>query len=269
MPTRSALKRFYILCFMMYSGIILQAQSSQDTLMEKENRRADDPSAFLTRLELYNELQYHDEDYYFNQTVLRTIIKIGKRFTTRLDLPLIHNSFSPSPYDQLGLGDISFRLLGYQVSQAKKSAITVSFEVSLNTAASPLLGTGKNIIIPVITYTKLIPKQKMFFAVFIQQANSFSGDDNRQKVSFTKVQPILVKYWSLKTWTVFAPSIYIDYIQDGGSMNLEARHVFSPVPRMNLWGQAGVGVFGDFPARYVWSVQIGCRYFLLRKMNFN
>ena len=261
------MKKLFGLLFTFSLISFVHAQTSSDTL--KKNSTADDPSAFITRLEIFNELQYHDEDFYLNQTVIRTIVKIGNKFTTRLDVPLVHNSLStPAGYQQFGLGDISFRLLGYQLAKAKKSVITASFEVSLNTAESPLLGLGKNVIIPVITYSKLIPKEKMIFALFLQQANSFSGDEARRTVSFTKVQPILLKFWSQKVWSIIAPSIFIDYVKGGTSMNLETRTVFSPVPRMNLWGQAGAGVFGDFGARYEWSVQVGCRYFLLRAMNW-
>jgi hypothetical protein len=261
------MKRSISLYIIFHLLSFVHAQTSPDSLAKNSN--ADDPSSFITRLEVFNELQYHDEDFYLNQTVIRTIVKIGNKFTTRLDVPLVHNSIStPAGYQQFGLGDISFRLLGYQLAKAKKSVITASIEVSLNTAESPLLGLGKNVIIPVITYSKLIPKEKMLFALFLQQANSFSGDEARRKVSFTKVQPILLKFWSQKVWSIVAPSIYIDYVKGGTSMNLETRTVFSPVPRMNIWGQAGVGVFGKFGARYEWSIQVGVRYFLLRAMNW-
>ena len=243
----------------------IQAQTPLDSLSEKQGKQADDPASFITRIELFNELQYHDEDFYLNQTVLRTILKIGKRFTTRIDIPLVHNSLETSAgYQQFGLGDISFRLLGYKILESRKSAVTASVEISLNTAESPLLGLGKNIIIPVISYSRLIPKKKILLAVILQQANSFSGDETRRTVSFTKVQPILLKFWSKKVWSVVAPSIFIDYISDDVAMNLEGRTTFAPAPRINMWAQAGVGIFGNFAARYEWSAQLGLRYFMTR-----
>jgi hypothetical protein len=203
-----------------------------------------------------------------NQTILRTILKLGKKFTTRLDIPYVHNSIStPADYDQYGLGDISFRLLGYKFLESKKSALTTSGEVRLNTAASPVLGTGKNLILPVISYTKLMPKHRMLGVIVLQQANSFSGDKNRQTVSFSNIQIILLKYWSKRFWSVVAPSTFIDYVKGGVSMNLEARTMFAPMPRLSFWIQGGIGLFGDFPARYEWAAQAGCRYFLLRDNN--
>ena len=70
---------------------------------------ADDPSQFLTRIEIFNELQrYNKRDAFINQAIFRTIIKIGEKFTTRLDLPYVSNSISNSAsFKQNGLGDMA------------------------------------------------------------------------------------------------------------------------------------------------------------------
>ena len=229
----------------------------------------DDPSQFFTRVEIFNEIQNYKNDIYLDVTTFRTIAKIGKRLTTRLDVPVVYNSTtSISGNKQFGIGDISFRLLGYRFLETKNSAVTASIEVSLNTAQSPLLGSGKNTIIPLVTYTKLLREKRMIFSLLFQQANSFSGDKNRETISFSKLQAIFIKYWTRRMWSVLAPEWYIDYVHGGISMNLETRATYAPLPRVNLWAQAGAGMFGDFIARYQWSVQAGCRFFIMRKMNF-
>ncbi|HNS18620.1 MAG TPA: hypothetical protein PKI34_12450 [Bacteroidales bacterium] len=245
----------------------LHGQTLPDTLNIQENggAAADDPSQFFTRVELFNEFQHYPNGVNLNQTVLRTVLKIGKRFTTRLDVPFVYNSGSPSAdYEHFGLGDISFRLLGYRFFQSKKSALTASVEISLNTAQSPLLGTGKNVIMPVISYSSMLKDKKLLLAMVFQQANSFGGDKERETISFSKLQVILLTLWTRKMWTVLAPEWYIDYVHGGVSMNLEARFAFAPVRRINLWAQTGVGVFGDFVARYQWGGEVGCRYFFLK-----
>jgi hypothetical protein len=246
------------------------AQNSLDSLKNTSiNSNADDPSQFFTRIELFNELQYYNiRDIHVNQTILRTIFKIGKRFTTRLDLPYVHNSLeSPAEYKPSGLGDISFRLLGYKFLERPKTAFTASVEVSLNTAESPILGSGKNVIIPVVSYTYKIPKKKILLSLVFQQSNSVSGDEERQDVNFSKVQFILVRAWSQRAWTVFAPEWFFDYENGGVSMNLRTRMTFAPIPRMNIWFTPSAGIFGDFPGRYQWSIDVGGRYFLMRGMN--
>ena len=70
--------------------------SSSIVLTEKNVAKADDPSDFFTRIEAFNELQYHEaEELFYNKTVLRTTVKIGKQFTTRLN-PLFFYTSSTS-----------------------------------------------------------------------------------------------------------------------------------------------------------------------------
>ena len=267
------MKKLLFLFILSYSVCILLAQNSADTVKQEQiKKNADDPANFLTRIEVFNELQHHEKngsDFYLNQTTLRTILKLGKRFTTRVDLPYVYNSIkTPANYKQSGIGDISFRLLGYKFLEKKLSAFTASIEISMNTAESPILGTGKNLLVPVISYSKLIPKKKILISTVFQQTNSFSGDDTRSDISLSKLQVIVLRYWSRRFWTVLAPEWFLDYINGGVSMNLRTRFTGAPTPRMNLLITPSAGVFGDFAGRYQWSLDIGGRYFLFREMSF-
>jgi len=258
---------FFLVCHVCF----LHGQNSPDSLKrETTHANADDPSNFFTRIEVFNELQYYDKnDFYLNQTIVRTILKVGKRFTTRIDVPFVYNSLtSAANHKQSGLGDISFRLLGYKFREKPKSAFTVSIEVSLNTAESAILGTGKNVLIPVVSYSLIAPKSKMLFSLVLQQANSVSGDEERSNISFSKIQAIAIKKWSSRFWTVIAPEWFLDYVHGGLSMNFRTRMTYAPTGRINLWLTPSVGVFGDFAGRYQWSADIGGRYFLFREMKF-
>jgi hypothetical protein len=266
------MKKLLFLFYLFYHACCLLAQNSPDTLKQEQlKKNADDPANFLTRIEFFNELQHYERngnDFYVNQTTLRTILRVGKRFTTRIDLPYVYNSINtPADHKQSGIGDISFRLLGYKFWEKKLSAFTASVEISLNTAQSPILGTGKNVILPVVSYSKLIPKEKILFSAVFQQANSIGRDETRSDVSFSKLQLIAIKYWSKRFWTVLAPEWFYDYINDGFSMNLRTRFTGAPTPRMNIWITPSAGIFGDFAGRYQWSLDIGGRYFLFREMN--
>jgi hypothetical protein len=114
----------------------------------------------------------------------------------------------------------------------------------------------------------VLKEKRILLALVGQQVNSFSGDTTRAAISFSKMQVVLINHWSKRMWTVLAPEWYIDYRNGGLSMNLAGRIAFAPAPRINLWAQAGAGMFGDFVGRYQWSAQVGVRYFYLRSMNF-
>ncbi|HEY5748009.1 MAG TPA: hypothetical protein VIU12_18190 [Chryseolinea sp.] len=264
------MKIMIFILFVLHSINIALAQNLPDSLKKTQTLiNADDPSQFFTRIEVYNELQYYDKaDFYLNQTVFRAILKIGKRFTTRVDVPYVSNSFvSREEHKQSGIGDISFRLLGFKFIEKPRSAFTASIEISMNTAQSPLLGTGKNLLIPVVSYTRMMPKQKILFSVVFQQANAISGDEQRADISFSKLQVILLKTWTAKVWTVLAPEWFLDYVHGGVSMNFRTRMTCAPTRRINLWVSPSIGVFGDFAGRYQWSADIGGRYFLFRDLH--
>lgn len=259
--------------FFLLSHAYIFAQNPSDSAVAKQQRiiQADDPSQFFTRIEVYNELQHYTNngDFFLNQTVCRVNIKIGKRWVTRLDLPLVYNSTtSPESERQSGLGDISLRLLGFKFFERNRSALTASIEGSLNTAVSPLLGTGKNVLIPVVSYTKGLPKSRLIVAVQFQQTNSVSGDDDREKINYSKLQMLALKTWSRRLWTTIAPEWFYDYTENSLSMNVRSRIVYSPTPRTNIWITPSVGVFGEFKARYEWSIEIGTRFFVLAKMGY-
>lgn len=242
------------------------AQGDTDTVHHaSRGAAADDPSEFFTRVELFNEYM-HFEEFIFNQTTVRINAKLGKRFTTRVDIPYAYNSGNAEKgYASFGLGDISFRLLGYKIAQAPRSALTASVEFSLNTAKAPWLGTGKNIIIPMLTFSQVLVPRKTTFSLLVMQSNSFSGDTSRKDINYTKLQPMLIRVWNRKFWSVVAPELFFDYVGHGVSMNLELRTAYAPGPRINAWLQLGGGLFGDFVARYQWSIETGCRYFWFRR----
>ena len=73
------MKKLFLLFFLMHHAGMLHAQNSTDTLQKEQIRpNADDPSQFLTRIEVFNELQHYDKngnDFYINQAVVRTIFR--------------------------------------------------------------------------------------------------------------------------------------------------------------------------------------------------
>lgn len=252
---------FFLLFWAPLSGIS-QERIDSARQASSEKRVAEDPSQLISRLEIQNELQEYNSGMYLNMSTFRAVIKFAERFTTRIEIPFVYNSKSANEYKQQGISDLSFRVLGFRIYESKRDAITLSLEASLNTAASPLLGTGKNILLFMGTYTRMLVPKRSLLAGAIQQANSISGDQTRARISYTKLQAVLIQFWSKKTWSAVSPEVFLDYIQGGISMNLEGRLAYAPAPKFNLWVKAGCGVFGNFIARYQWTSELGARVFL-------
>ncbi len=225
----------------------------------------DDPSQFITRAELYNELMKLQSGDFLNFTTFRSVIALGKRFSTRFEIPYIYNSSTASGYDNSGIGDISVRLLGYKINQSPNTALAASIEFSFNTARSPLLGTGKNIIVPLISYSRIFGEKKTIVSVLFEQFYSLWGDESRKDINWSKLQALYLKGWSKNVWTLVAPELFIDYNNMGASMNLEATMYYRFSGRMAIWGKAGVGLFGDHVARYNYTTEAGIRYLMMRR----
>jgi hypothetical protein len=254
------IRRLLLICTS-FTGLAF-GQTQTDTLASNEEQKiAEDPTQFVSRIEVMNEYQHLTNGINLNITTLRSVIKIGRRFTTRIEIPFVYNSNSGTDHKQQGLSDISFRLLGFKIYQSKKDAISLSLEASLNTAQSPLLGSGKNILVFMGTYTRVLIPKRMLLAGAFQQANSVSGDAGRSDISYSKVQAFLLNLWSKKIWTVLSPECFIDYIKGGVSMNMEGRLAFAPAPKVNIWIKGGLGLFGSFIARYQWTTELGGRVF--------
>lgn len=256
----------FVIYFLCSFGIqIGYGQQDTTTVGPQSSVAQDDPSQFLTRVEVINELQHHKSIDVLNVTTLRSVIALGKKMTTRLDVPIVYNSTPGTEYAQAGIGDISVRLLGYKLLESKRAAMLASVEFSFNTAQSPLLGTGKNVISPVLAYSWRMPKRKTILAFSFQQFYSLWGDETRRDIQWTKLQVYHIKSWTRNVWTLMLPEFYFDHDEGEASMNIEGYFYYRFTPRFAIWIKGGAGLFGDHPARYQWTAETGLRYMMLRK----
>ncbi|MBL7851636.1 MAG: hypothetical protein JNN04_12095 [Cyclobacteriaceae bacterium] len=241
------------------------AFGQSDSLSRHNGILQDDPSNIFTRIELFNERQTLTDGTVANVTTARGIMAIGKRFTTRVDIPYISLPRTSSAEATSGIGDVSARLLGYKILQSRRAAMLASVELSFPTAQSPLLGMGRNIITPVIAYTRYLPKRKTVLALTYQDYFSFGGDESRAHIRWSRMQLYHIRPWSRRVWTLLLPELYYDHSGGGFSMNLEATGYYRMSDRFAVWLKGGAGLFGDHPARYSWTVEVGLRHLIWRK----
>jgi hypothetical protein len=253
-------------------GLMLWAQTSvgqakPDTTAIQDHGGAsqDDPSNVLTRVEIFNEYQQTTSDRPVNITTFRGIMALGKRFTTRIDIPYVALPTASSPEATAGLSDISVRLLGYRLLKTRRSAMLASVELSMPTAQSPLLGSGRYVLTPVVAYSTLFPKTKSIVALTYQEFFSFGGDESRQNIRWTRFQLYHIQPWSGRFWTMLLPEYYYDHADGGSSMNVELFGFYRISNAFSCWLKGGAGLFGEHLARYTWTSEVGLRYLILRK----
>ncbi|MBL7846274.1 MAG: hypothetical protein JNL40_02305 [Cyclobacteriaceae bacterium] len=261
------LGNFISLCVPLYSLLthIAAAQQDSATVAKQTGIRLDDPSNVVTRIELFSEYQTGTDGKAANVTTVRGIMAVGKRFTTRIDIPYLHRPGINSTEATSGLGDISARLLGYKVLESKRSAVLASVEMSFPTAQSPFLGFGRYVVTPVIAFSTFFPKQKSIMALTYQEYFSFGGDESRSHIRWARVQLYHIKPWSKRIWTLLLPEYYYDYSTGGSSMNMEVAVNYRVSNQLAIWLKGGAGLFGDHPARYSWTIEPGLRYLIWRK----
>ncbi len=241
------------------------AQSDTTAIERQRSILQDDPSNVFTRIELFNEYQMLTNGEPMNVTTVRSVMAIGKRFTTRVDIPYVSRPEANTTESKSGLGDVSARLLGYKILQSKRSGLMASVEVSFPTATSPLLGFGRNIITPVLAYSVYLPKRRSLIALTYQEYFSFGGDESRQHIRWTRFQFYHIKPWSRRIWTLFLPEYYYDHANGGSSMNIELYAFYRVSNRFAFWMKGGKGLFGEHPARYDWMAEMGVRFLIWKE----
>lgn len=61
------------------------------------------------------------------------------------------------------------------------------------------------------------------------------------------------------------PEFYLDHNDWGTSMDIEGYLFYRITPRFAVWGKGGAGLFGDHPAKYVWTAETGLRFLTMRR----
>jgi hypothetical protein len=244
---------------------VASGQSDTTAIANQSTTLQDDPANVFTRIEVFHEYQRLRNGQFMNVTTTRGIMALGKRFTTRVDIPYVSLPNSSSTEPTSGIGDISLRLLGYKFLESKRSALLASLELSLPTATSPNLGLGRYVITPVVAYSIYLPKRKSIIALTYQEYFSFGGDESRQNIRWTRMQLYHIKPWSRRFWTLLLPELYYDHANGGTSMNLELYGFYRINNRFSFWLKGGKGLYGEHPARYNWTMEVGLRHLIWKK----
>jgi hypothetical protein len=169
---------------------------------------ANDPTASLMNIQIQNIYtgDYHNlDDEHGNTVLLRSAIpfKIGEiNNIARITLPVITNS----PSNESGIGDlVLFDLVAIDESWGRWGFGPVML---LPTASEDELGAEKWAIGPALGF--VASKPGLLWGLFNQNLITFAGDDNRDNVNVSLVQPIL-NYALPNKWSIGTSEMNLTY----------------------------------------------------------
>jgi hypothetical protein len=182
----------------------------------------------------------------------------------RIETPMVFTrAGTPNNDTESGLGDILFRG-SYRVARGAGYAIVAGGELILNTATSDDLGTGKNVIAPLIFASINVPRFHSVVFPFLQYYFTLGGDDARQDVNYTSIKSAFLTRWPHLVYTIVEPQLIVDHERAdkiGMTLDGEIGHFLNRDTA--IWVRTGVGLVGEgLPQVYDWKLEVGVRFFL-------
>lgn len=234
------------------------ASADKTTPSADADKSGTDPTKFLRTLSLRNEYQRLTSETSFNITSLTYIEPFADGcMNLRLKTPMVYTDATDD--EEFGLGDFSLRYNWLPIVDEKKGVL-LSVELIGDTATEDVLGRGRWIIGPSVTYAMFL-SPSIIFAPAYQHNISFAGDGDRNDVNESVIDLYMVfTAQDKKSWFTVDPTMVIDWENDQDTpLTLEAE--FGRTIG-TLWGGAlnayirpGIGIGQDRP--YDWNIEAG------------
>lgn len=223
-----------------------------------------DPTDFKSRVETRYEYQKPPGGGDRQFLVPRYEHAFSKAFALRLEVPyVVNDSPQPGVDTQSGMGDILVRP-AVRLYRGERHAVVGAVEITLDTASDDRLGTGKNVVAPLLFASFDVPGLSSVVFPYAQQYVSVSGDDDRADINTSLVRLGVLTRWPERFYSFLEPSLYADWERDGKTgftLELEVGRLMNR--QLAVWARPGVGLWGDeLPQVYDWNFEIGFRYFL-------
>lgn len=223
-----------------------------------------DPTDFSTRLEVRNEYQDLQGGGSMNMLVPRLDYAVSSTFSLRLETPIVAaDPNTPGNNGDSGMGNLLVRT-SYRAARGQGYAVVVAAEFIFDTASKDSLGSGKNVIAPLVFASLDVPRYHSVFFPFLQHYFTVSGDDARPDANYTSFKPVWLTRWPDRYYTVVEPHFIIDH-ERGDRVGLTLEGEFGRFLDRNLalWARPGVGLHGDnIPLVYNWNFEVGLRHIL-------
>jgi hypothetical protein len=238
-----------------------EANAAQANAAESVIKRLD-PTDFKTRAELRYEYQEPQGPGTRQLIVPRFEYAVSKTLGFRFEVPYVVNRpHEPGVPDEEGIGDAMLRA-HYRIMRGPTYALVGAVEVFFDTASEERLGTGKNVVAPLVFASIDVPQLNSVFFPLAQQFVSVSGSDDRMDINTSLLRTGLLTRWPNRFYTFVEPSLYIDWERDartGFTLEVELGRLITR--SIGVWARPGVGLWGDnIPQVYDWNFEVGFRY---------
>lgn len=225
-------------------AISLQSAAA-DEASQSLDQAANDPTASLMNVQIqdnYSEAFHNLSDASSNTVLLRSAVpfQIGKqKHIARATLPIV----TDSPSGETGISDlVLFDLLAFDKFWGRWGAGVVGLAP---TAAHDALGAGKWAIGPALGF--VASSNKALLGLFNQNLFSFAGDDYRDDLNISIVQPI-VNYALPNKWSIGSSDMSLVY--DWEQSNWTSLPLGIKLNKLVRFGSLPVQFSGSYEANF-------------------
>lgn len=226
---------------------------------EAKDSSGTNPAILSRQLSKSNEYRFLADDYFFNVTNFRyTEPFLDGKASIRLTIPVNATDLAPGDTD-VGLGDIAAKL-SWVPYISRSQAFILSSELYAPTASEDILGTGKWVIAPGITWANFVSPEVIVAPALIHNV-SFAGEDDRPDVSRTDFDLYVVYKPHGKTWWITSDTtVSHDFEGDTTPISWELTFGRSLMQldgggALNGYIRPGIGIGHDRP--YNFNIEVG------------
>lgn len=216
-------KILVITVLMMYSSFAF-AQEEKGSDVKKAADNATNPLAFVTKFQIQPNYTFKDgggDQLILISRIMQPSKSIGLPFIKskdpskiysiyRLEVPVASQTLPNSDLDATGLTDFIF--IDVIAFKTKFGLLGVGPSLSIPTASSPILGTGKWSAGLAGTFITKLAGLRV--GILAQQFNSFAGDSERADQNYMMFQPFVTKIFKKGYFMNLSPIMKFDWEND-------------------------------------------------------
>lgn len=248
---RSLWRTLQAMAVMAMAAVPAAAQDEKDT-------SGTNPAVLTRTLQISNEYRFLPGGEYYDQMLIRYTEPFwAGKGSVRLTLPVEATDLADD--DEVGIGDIAAKF-SWIPHVDRHQAFVLSTEVYAPTASEDVLGTGKWVVAPGLTWAYFASPEVIIAPAYIQNL-SFAGEDDRADVNRGDFDFYVVYRPHGKRWWITSDTtVSHDFEADATPVSWEVAFgrnlaALEGGAALNGYIRPGVGIGNDRP--YDFNIEVG------------